>query len=121
MVAAEWNVASMTTAATEVATATEVVDAVRSDGAVRRNNCYGSLRDRSCGGSRNSFRSAEFAVRDVVRANQTIRPHAAWMLRAHAQYTRVPTRWGPNDVPCGRAKQHDSPSTAAQATGDLEV
>ena len=121
MVAAEWNVASMTTATTEIATATEAADAIRSDGAVRQNNCYRSLRDRSCGGSRNSFRSAEFAVRDVVRASQTIRPHAAWMLRAHAQYTRVPTRWGPNDVPCGRAKQQDSRSAAAQGPSDLEV
>lgn len=121
MVAAEWNVASMTSAATEVATATEAAAALRTNGAARQNHCYRTLRDRSCSRSRNSYRSAEFAVRDVVRASQEIRDHAAWTLRALAQYTRLSTRWGPNDVPCGRAKQQDAPSTADQRLGDLEV
>ena len=128
MVAAEWNVASMTTAATtkvatapEVATATEAAAALCANGAARQNSCYRSLRDRSFGGSRNSYCSADFAVRDVERARQEIRAHAAWTQRALAQYTRLSTRWGPNDVPCGRAKQQDVPSTANQRLGDLEV
>lgn len=112
----------MTTAATtKVATATEAAAALCSNGAARQNSCYRSLRDRSFGGSRNSYCSAEFAVRDVVRARQEIRAHAAWTQRALAQYTRLSTRWGPNDVPCGRAKQQDAPSTANQRLGDLEV
>ena len=105
----------MTTAATEAATA------LFSNDAARQNSCYRSLSDRSFGGSRNSYCSAEFAVRDVVRARQEIRAHAAWTQRALAQYTRLSTRWGPNDVPCGRAKQQDTPSAADQGPGDLEV